>query len=167
MLNHSIVKSLKAGLPIMKSSFYCYSCVLHIVFMLTEQNNLLVGGRQIPTFFLPGHVKWVRRKNWEKQKKSFVLAAAGHLLVFPGGYKQLSRVENVALSQGNVVCVSMPIILAYAEKAVSKMLDWTQICSEELALVWRDRWRNYLTCALSFDGLQSAFATHTYSLWSS
>lgn len=108
ILNNSTIKSLKAGLLILESGLHHYSCVLHIVFMLTKQINSFVGRRQTLPFFLSGHVKWIRRKMGRNKRKN-LSSAAEHPKVFQGGY----RPGNVALSQGNVVGVPMPIIPPY------------------------------------------------------
>lgn len=112
ILNNSIIKSLKAGLLVLKSGLHHYSCVLYIVFTLTKQINSFVGRRQTLPFFLSGHVKWIRRKMGRNKRNSWSSAAATAAedpKVFQGGY----RPGNVALSKGNVVGVSMPIILPY------------------------------------------------------
>lgn len=108
ILNNSTIKSLKAGLQILESGLHHYSCVLHIMFMLTKQIDSFVGRRQTVPFFLSGHVKWVMRKIGRNKRNPLSSAAAAeHPKVFQGGYR------NVALSQGNVVGVSMPILLPY------------------------------------------------------
>lgn len=87
MLNHSTVKSLKAGLLIMESSFYYYSCVLHIVFMLIEQNKTkqFTSWRKAdPNILSFWSCKMSKEEKLRKTKEILCLSSSRALTGFPG-----------------------------------------------------------------------------------
>lgn len=103
---------LKTGLLILEFGFYHYSCILQIAFTLTKQNDSFVRWRKILTFFLPVHVKWLRKM--KKNKINPWSSAVAELLqVFQAVCKCSWAVTlKMLLWAKGIVWISPPIILA-------------------------------------------------------
>lgn len=162
ILNNSVIKSLKAGLLVLKSGLHHYSCVLYIVFTLTKQ--IICWAKADLTILSLWSCKMNKKENGEKQKK-FLVFSSSNSSRGPQSFPRWVQTWKCCFEQRECSwsfnAYHPAIYLEDTQKNIELNLN---MFTRTTSLRMMGNVTEYLATGLSCQGLQSAFEVQTLSL---